>query len=244
MSVVTRKWPIVAIDGPAGAGKSTVSSRVAQELGYHLLDTGAIYRSVALCALQGNVVERPDAVAEIARQLAESKAIRFEEDGARGRVFIRDEEVTELIRTSEVSTAASVTSSIPGVRRSLLDIQRQFGINGRVVVEGRDIGSVVFPDAEAKFFLTATSHARAKRRYSELTQRGAAVSLADVESEVVERDRRDSTRPIAPLIQAADAIVVDSTERTIDDVVRFIVEQVRDVEAKLASNDSGHRTGH
>jgi cytidylate kinase len=243
MSVVTRKWPIVAIDGPAGAGKSTVSTRVAQELGYHLLDTGAIYRSVALCALRDNVVGRPDAVAELASQLAESKAIRFEEDGARTRVFIRDEEVTELIRTPEVSTAASVTSSIPGVRRSLLDIQRQFGVDGRVVVEGRDIGSVVFPDAEAKFFLTASTHARAKRRYSELAQRGAAVSLQEVESEVIERDRRDSTRPIAPLIQASDAVVVDSTERSIDEVVGFIVEHVRTVEAKLAANDSGHRTG-
>lgn len=244
MTASTRKWPIVAIDGPAGAGKSTVSTRVAQALGYHLLDTGAIYRCVALCALRGGVVEDSDAVAEIGRELAESQAIRFGEsnDGRNvSRVFIRDEEVTELIRTPEVSTAASVTSSVPNVRAALLDVQRQFGKAGRVVVEGRDIGSVVFPDAEAKFFLTASTRARAERRHSELAQRGTNVSLDTVENEVIERDHRDSTRPVAPLIQAPDAIVVDSTNRTIDEVVATMVEHVRGVEAALGDrNSSSH----
>lgn len=238
MSSSTRNWPIVAIDGPAGAGKSTVSSRVAQALGYHLLDTGAIYRCVALCALRDGVVSEPRAVAKIGKELAESHAIRFVEeqlpDGAtKTRVFIRDEEVTAAIRTPEVSTAASVTSSVPNVRAALLDVQRQFGREGRVVVEGRDIGSVVFPDAEAKFFLTASTRARAERRHSELAQRGTAVSLDTVENEVIERDRRDSTRPVAPLIQAHDAVVVDSTNRTIDEVVDSIVAHVRGVENRL-----------
>lgn len=238
MSSSTRKWPVVAIDGPAGAGKSTVSMRVAQALGYHLLDTGAIYRSVALCALRDGVVNDSDAVAKIGRALAESHAIRFvdgplKEGSKVTRVFIHDEEVTDSIRTPEVSTAASVTSSVPSVRAALLDVQRQFGKAGRVVVEGRDIGSIVFPDAEAKFFLTASTRARAARRYSELAQRGAAVSLDTVENEVIERDRRDSTRPVAPLIRAQDAVVVDSTDQTIDEVVASIVAHVRSVEAAL-----------
>lgn len=241
MSPSTRKWPIVAIDGPAGAGKSTVSSRVAQALGYHLLDTGAIYRSVALCALRDGVVNDSIAVARIGQELAQSRAIRFVEgtlkDGSSGtRVFIHDEEVTDRIRTPEVSTAASVTSSVPNVRAALLDVQRQFGRAGRVVVEGRDIGSVVFPDAEAKFFLTASTRARAERRHTELAQRGTAISLDTVENEVIERDRRDSTRPVAPLIQAHDAVVVDSTNRTIDEVVESIVAHVRAIEAALGAS--------
>lgn len=235
MSQTRRKWPIVAIDGPAGAGKSTVSARVAQALDYHLLDTGAIYRCVALCALREGVVDRHSAVAKIGQELAVSHAIRFVESPSGTRVFIRDEEVTDSIRTPEVSTAASLTSSVPAVRLALLDVQRQFGKAGRVVVEGRDIGSVVFPDAEAKFFLTATTRARAKRRYSELAQRGSDVSLDAVESEVIERDRRDSTRPVAPLIQAPDAVVVDSTNQSIDDVVAAIVDHVRGVERALGS---------
>jgi cytidylate kinase len=236
MSVVRRKWPIVAIDGPAGAGKSTVSSRVAQALGYHLLDTGAIYRCVALSALRSDAVEQPEIVSRIAEELASARAIRFVEDVTSTRVFIRDEEVTDLIRTPEVSIAASVTSSVPAVRQSLLEVQRQFGRVGRVVVEGRDIGSVVFPDAEAKFFLTASTRARAERRFSELSQRGTVVSLETVENEVIERDHRDSTRPIAPLMKASDAVVVDSTDQTIDEVVRAIVDHVRGVEAKLQAN--------
>jgi CMP/dCMP kinase len=238
MSASTRNWPIVAIDGPAGAGKSTVSSRVAQALGYHLLDTGAIYRCVALCALRNNAVEKPDVVGALGEELARAQAIRFEERGGRTHVFIHDEDVTDQIRTPAVSTAASVTSSVPEVRRALLDVQRQFGRDGRVVVEGRDIGSVVFPDAEAKFFLTASTRARAERRHSELSQRGTAVSLATVENEVIERDHRDSTRPIAPLIRAADAVVVDSTNRTVDEVVDTIVEHVRQVERALQADQS------
>lgn len=238
MSSSTRKWPIVAIDGPAGAGKSTVSMRVAQALGYHLLDTGAIYRCVALCALRAGVVNDSPAVAAIGQQLAQSHAIRFVEETSQDgtavtRVFIRDEDVSDSIRTPEVSTAASLTSSVPNVRAALLDVQRQFGKEGRVVVEGRDIGSVVFPDAEAKFFLTASTRARAERRHSELAQRGTAVSLDTVENEVIERDHRDSTRPVAPLIRAHDAVVVDSTNQTIDEVVASIVAHVRGIEVSL-----------
>src|SRR5690606_21964093 len=207
------------------------------------LDTGAIYRCVALCALRDGVVEDSDAVARIGRELAQSQAIRFvEASDARNvsRVFIRDEEVTEQIRTPDVSTAASVTSSVLNVRSAWPYVQRQFGKAGRVVVEGRDIGSVVFPDAEAKFYLTASTRARAERRHSELAQLGTNVSLDTVENEVIERDRRDSTRPVAPLIKAHDAVVVDSTNRAIDEVVATIVEHVRGVEAVLRDRNGSN----
>lgn len=260
MSSFPRHYPVVAIDGPAGAGKSTVSSRVAQALGYQKLDTGAIYRCVALRALQQGVVEEPGAVAKIALDLATRKAIQFvqapfgknvqpasrasggEEGTAAGiRVVLDGVDVTADIRLPEVGTAASRTSSVPEVREALLAIQRDFGTQGRVVVEGRDIGSVVFPDAEAKFFLTASTRARAERRYSELTTAGGTrsvspLTLEAVESEVRERDHRDSSRPVAPLTQAPDAVVVDSTNRGIDEVVEQIVAHVRTIEAKLSLN--------
>lgn len=228
----------MAIDGPAGAGKSTVATRVALALGYHLLDTGAIYRCVALSAIRANAVEDTERLAAIAAELGSSQAIRFVEQAGQSRVFLYDEDVTTAIRTPEVGMAASVTSSVPEVRRALLAIQRQFGVNGRVVVEGRDIGSVVFPKAEAKFYLTASTRARAERRHSELVARGTHVPLDAVESEVIERDHRDSTRPVAPLIKAPDAIVVDSTHQGIDEVVAQIVERVRAVEARLQTSDA------
>jgi CMP/dCMP kinase len=233
MDGTRRQWPIVAIDGPAGAGKSTVATKVAVALGYHLLDTGAIYRCVALCAIRDNVVDEPSAVTRIAEDLGSSQAIRFVEEPEGTKVFLRDEDVSLAIRTPEVGMVASVTSSVPEVRQALLALQRQFGVAGRVVVEGRDIGSVVFPQAEAKFYLTASTRARAERRHSELVSRGTSVPLHAVENEVIERDRRDSTRPVAPLIQAPDAIVVDSTHKGIDDVVTQIVSKVRSVESAL-----------
>ncbi len=149
MEGTRRQWPIVAIDGPAGAGKSTVATKVAVALGYHLLDTGAIYRCVALCALRADAVDDTDEVTRIAEELGGSQAIRFVEEPGGTRVFLHDEDVTTAIRKPEVGMIASVTSSVPDVRRALLAIQRQFGAEGRVVVEGRDIGSVVFPQAEA-----------------------------------------------------------------------------------------------
>lgn len=238
MEATRRQWPVVAIDGPAGAGKSTVATRVAIALGYHLLDTGAIYRCVALSAIRADAVEDTERLAAIASELGSSKAIRFVEQEGRSLVFLYDEDVTSAIRTPEVGMAASITSSVPRVRQALLAIQRQFGVNGRVVVEGRDIGSVVFPKAEAKFFLTASTRARAERRHSELVSRGTRVPLDTVENEVIERDRRDSTRPVAPLIKAPDAIVVDSTHQGIDEVVGQIVDHVRAIEADLQKSDA------
>jgi cytidylate kinase len=234
MSQWRRPAPVVAIDGPAGAGKSTVSRRVAEELGYTLLDTGALYRCVGLKANELGVADRPIEVERVARELAVQHAIRFKPDGAGGQiVLLAGTDVTSAIRTAEVSTLASKVSAIAEVRAALLQIQRDVGNEGRVVVEGRDIGTVVFPDAEAKFFLTANVEQRAARRYAELQQRDPETSLTAVLKDVHERDHRDSSRPVAPLLQASDAVLVDSTTQTIDQVVGTIVRRVRQIAAEM-----------
>ncbi len=229
-----REFPLVAIDGPAGAGKSTVSQRVAERLGYTLLDTGALYRCVGLCAAREGAVGDEAAVTAIARRLAREEAISFETTkSGQQKVLLSGVDVSREIRTSEASTHASQVSAIPGVREALLDLQRAVGRHGRVVVEGRDIGSVVFPDAEAKFFLTASTEARAARRFAELKDKDPNTSLSQVADDVRQRDRRDSSRPVAPLIQAPDAELVDSTGLSIDEVVTRIVASVKRVEKRL-----------
>ncbi len=232
-----RPAPVVAIDGPAGAGKSTVSRAVAAKLGYTLLDTGALYRCVGLEAHRLGVVNDPEQVATVARDLAQRRAIRFVGDDSGQRVFLDDRDVSDEIRTSTVSTLASKVSAIPAVRQALLQIQRDAGEEGRVVVEGRDIGTVVFPDAEAKFFLTASVDQRAARRHAELQARNPEASLSAVRDEVQARDRRDSGRPIAPLTRADDAELVDSTDCSIGEVVDRIVDRVLQVAAGLRQPD-------
>jgi cytidylate kinase len=215
---------VVAIDGPAGAGKSTVSKRAAQSLGYRLLDTGAIYRTVALLARRRDVSwDDADAVAEIAAGLE----VDFRWEGDINRVLAFGEDVSEAIRTPEISQGASQVSALPPVRAALLELQQRLGREGGVVAEGRDIGTVVFPDAEAKFFLTATPEIRARRRYDELVAKGATVSFEDTLAEMVERDERDSKRDVAPLAQADDAVALDSSTMGVDQVVATIVETCR-----------------
>lgn len=235
---MTRRLPVVAIDGPAGAGKTTVTRRVAAELGYLLVDTGALYRTVALAALRRGI-DWSDAVAvgRLARELAGRDAIAFEAaaDGAQ-RVLLEGEDVTTRIRTQEIAEGASRVSAVPEVREALLEMQRRAGRAGGVVLEGRDIGTVVFPDAEAKFFLTASVDVRARRRFDELVARGEPADLEVIRQEVALRDQRDSTRPIAPLRQAEDAVWVDSSTLAVDQVVEAIIRRVREVEQQLCGD--------
>ena len=207
---------VVAIDGPAGAGKSTTARLLAAKLGYDLLDTGAIYRVMALLARRAGVAwdDGPGVAA-----LANGLDLRFHLDDGVNHVIVSDADVTKEIRTPEMSDGASRVSALPEVRAALLGIQRRIGAAGDVVVEGRDIGTVVFPDAGAKFFLTASTDERARRRVAELAAAGRPADAATTRAEIVARDERDSTRAVAPLKQAPDAIPVDSSDMTPDEVV-------------------------
>ncbi|MBL9022109.1 MAG: (d)CMP kinase [Myxococcales bacterium] len=225
---------LVAIDGPAGAGKSTVARRVAERLDMVLVDTGALYRCVALAASRaGLAFSDEEPVGALAARLAEARAIRLEADKERGvRALLEGEDVSIAIRTPEMSLGASQVSAIPRVRDALLAMQRQAGEKGGVVLEGRDIGTVVFPDAEVKFFLTASPEERATRRHLELVQKGTPASFQETLADVVKRDKADTERPVAPLRQADDAIVIDSGGKSIEDVVDEMVRLVSQREAE------------
>lgn len=232
-----RSRVLVAIDGPAGAGKSTVARLLADRLGFVLVDTGAIYRSVALAASRKSVAfDDEPAVATVAEDLARAGGISLvpaPETPSGVRVLLLGEDVSIAIRTPEMSLGASRVSAIPRVREALLAMQRHAGEDGGVVLEGRDIGTVVFPDAEVKFFLTANTDERAGRRYAELTKKGTDVTLDATKKDVEARDRADTLRPVAPLKQADDAILVDSSDKTIADVVEMMVQAVEARELAL-----------
>jgi cytidylate kinase len=218
------KQVVVTIDGPAGAGKSSVAKLLARRLGYRLLDTGAIYRSVALVAQRaGTPWSDGPACARIARELD----ISYDFVGEKNHVFIAGEDVSSAIRTPEVSQGASQVSAHPEVRAALLDLQRRLGAGGGVVVEGRDTGTVVFPTAEAKFFLTANDEERARRRVAELAATGTKVDFAETLREMRERDSRDAGRDVAPMIPASDAVMVDSSSQTLEEVVESLAAQVQ-----------------
>ncbi len=226
MSVRTR--PIVAIDGPAGAGKSTVARRLAEALGFVMVDTGALYRTVALAATRAGVpLDDGPRVAQLTHDLVARQAIVFERDPERGlRVRLSDEDVSDAIRTREIGQGASRVSAHPDVRAALLDLQRMAGAQGGVVLEGRDIGTVVFPDAEVKFFLTASAEVRARRRHEELVARGTNVSFEETLADVQQRDAQDEGREIAPLKPAETAILVDSSRLSLDETVQWMLERV------------------
>lgn len=225
-----RARPIVAIDGPAGAGKSTVARRVADALGFLLLDTGALYRTVAVAAKRASLsFDDAATVGLLAKELAAEGAITVAHDGAAGmRVFLRGEDVSTKIRTPDMAMGASTVSAHPAVREALLALQRQAGTEGGVVLEGRDIGTVVFPDAEVKFFLTARPEVRARRRFDELTAKGQSVTFDETLEDVLRRDAQDTQRAVAPLRQADDAVLVESSALDIDGVVERMVRLVRD----------------
>ncbi|MBL8682753.1 MAG: (d)CMP kinase [Myxococcales bacterium] len=227
-----RPRPIVAIDGPAGAGKSTVAREVAVALGYVLVDTGALYRAIALGAhLRKTPRDDRHAIESLAEELVASGALEMHARAGQTPTLVLDGVArTDELRTPDISQGASVVSRYPGVRAALLELQRSFGRQGGVVLEGRDIGTVVFPDAEVKFFLTATDERRAHRRHAELVERGTESRFEDVLREVRERDERDAARDIAPMRAAEDAVVLDSSERTIAEVVAVICDAARQCE--------------
>jgi cytidylate kinase len=218
---------VVAIDGPAGAGKSSAAKRLTALLGYRLLDTGALYRSVALLARRrATPWDDEDGLAAIAAGLE----VEFQLEGMTNRLFLSGEDVTAAIRTPEVSEGSSQVSALPRVREALLDLQRRLGGEGGVVAEGRDIGTVVFPHAPAKFFLTASDEVRARRRQDELRAAGVSADFGDTLSDMQKRDRRDTTRAAAPLVPAPDAVILDSSALTLDEVVNRMLEVVRERE--------------
>jgi len=217
----------IAIDGPAGSGKSTVARRVAAMLGYLYLDSGAMYRAVALKALERGIPMEDDSQLEaLARkthiELKAPSAVQ-EAAGLKNRVFLDGREATEEIRTGEVAQAASRLATIASVREVLVAEQQRAGQGGGVVMEGRDIGTVVFPNAELKIFLDAAPEVRAQRRWKEHQEKGESMSLLEVLQEVRERDKRDRERKVSPLVRAKDAVLVDNTAMGIEETARLIV---------------------
>jgi cytidylate kinase len=214
------KGLIIAIDGPVGSGKSTVARRVAEMLGYTHLDSGAMYRAVGLKALRDGVpLNSPDRLSA----LAEAARIDLVPRDGKLRVLLNSEDVTDEIRAPEVSHAASVVAVVPGVRHPMVAEQRRAGEQGGVVMEGRDIGSVVFPHADLKIFLDASPQVRASRRQREFEEKGEPMEFEKVLAEVHERDRRDRGREMSPLVRAADAVVVDNTAMDAEETARVIV---------------------
>jgi len=227
-----RPLPIVAIDGPAGAGKSSVARRLADILGYVLVDTGAMYRAVALAAKRVGVAwDDATSVGELARSIVGRRGLSLTrasgiDQGVR--VALDGEDVSEAIRAPDMGMGASTVSTHKAVRDALLELQRQAGRGGGVVLEGRDVGTVVFPDAQVKFFLTARPEVRARRRFDELTAKGVAVTFEETLADVRRRDEQDTTRAVAPLRQAEDAVLIDNSEISIDETVARMAERVRE----------------
>ncbi len=215
----------IAIDGPAGAGKSTIAKMVAKELGFIYVDTGAMYRAMALYMIN-NGIDASDAGKISATCQSADITIRHE-NGAQ-KVFLNGEDVTEAVRREEVGKMASASSVNGDVRKKLVELQQKLAATTDVVMDGRDIGTVVLPDADLKVFLTASSKVRAERRFKELTEKGALCDINVIEKDIIDRDYQDSHREISPLKQADDAVLVDSSFMTIDEVAQKIIGLYRE----------------
>jgi cytidylate kinase len=234
----------IAIDGPAGSGKSSVARLVAQKLGYVYLDSGAMYRALALKALQngGIALTSESELEELARNAQiELRPVppSLQDPCIHNRVILDGDDVTQSIRTSEVAQAASRVATIADVRAVLVAQQQRAGAGGGVVMEGRDIGTVVFPNAELKIFLEATPEARAERRWKEHLEKGESPELGEVLDEVHERDKRDTERKVSPLVRSADAVLVDNTAMDVDETARLIVQLARERELQLSKSAGG-----
>ena len=214
--------PVITIDGPTASGKGTVASRVAAALGFDYLDSGALYRLSAYKALKENADLGNE---EVLGELAGALAPRFES----GRIFLDDEDVTDKIRAEEVGVSASKVAALPKVRAALLDVQKRARREPGLVADGRDMGSVIFPDAPLKVFLTASAQARAQRRFNQLKEKGIVANIDTLTRDLEERDRRDMQRPVCPLAPAKDAKILDSSELTIEATVAQVLQWYREL---------------
>ncbi|MCX6151637.1 MAG: (d)CMP kinase [Ignavibacteriales bacterium] len=222
---------IITIDGPAGSGKSTTAKLIAAKLGYTYLDTGAMYRAITYLALKKNLTDNEDEIIK----LAENVRINLNFSNGKTIVVINDEDVTEEIRSFEVNSRVSDVSLIPGVRKALVKLQRKIGENTNIVAEGRDIGTVVFPEAEVKIFLIATLEERAKRRLKEFEQKGERITIKEIQENLSKRDYIDSHREVSPLMKADGAFEVDTSDLTIEEQVNKILKIAEVVSNKMKS---------
>ena len=216
---------VIAIDGPAGSGKSTAAKNLAHKLGITYLDTGAMYRAITFLALRAGIVDDRQAVVDLARNVG--LTLKFEE--GKTRVFTHDEEVTEQIRSAEVNSKVSEISTIPEVRAEMVKNQKAIGIQGSIVAEGRDVTTVVFPDADVKIFLTASIEERAKRRFREFQEQHEGITFDEVKANLEKRDKIDSGREVSPLKKADDAIEFDNTGCTPEEDLEYLLKRVKEV---------------
>lgn len=222
---MNQRFISVAVDGPAGAGKSTVARRAAEALGFVYVDTGAIYRTLAYAVITAGAA--PDDGAAVAALLP-GLSLRMQWENGVQHMFLAEQDVTEEIRRPEISAAASLVSAIPAVRQYLLDTQRNIARTHHVIMDGRDIGTIVLPDAQVKIFLTASAEIRARRRWQELQAAGRPDEYTQVLAEIVERDRRDSEREIAPLRAAQDAVVLDTSDLNLEESIQAMLNLIRE----------------